>query len=138
MPKNSRDSVLLTLSGSPQTNVEADGEARQASCGRQRQAGLDVAGHLRACLRGHRAVLPVDVFGLEDRHRCASLNLLPWPKASLRSSTAARSGAWRGWWTSWSNSATTSRCSRAVTPERKASFIPFGPAPCASDGRASI
>src|ERR1700758_3558417 len=66
MPKNSRDSASLTLSGSPKTNVEADGGARQASCGRQRQAGSDGAGHLRTRLRGHRAVLPVDVFGLED------------------------------------------------------------------------
>src|SRR5271166_7032190 len=100
MPKNSRDSAWLTLSGSQKTNVEADGGARQASCGRQRQAGLGVAGHLRTRLRGYRAVLPVDVFGLEDRHRCASLNLLPWPKASLRGSMAARSGSWRGWWRS--------------------------------------
>src|ERR1700757_317014 len=64
MPNNSWDSVWLTLSGSPKTNVEADGGARQASCGGQHQARLDVAGHLRTCLRGHRAVLPVHVFGL--------------------------------------------------------------------------
>src|ERR1700730_17454503 len=101
MPMNSRDSAWLTLSGSQKTNVEADGGARQASCGRQRQAGLDVAGHFRTRLRGHRAVLPVDVFGLEDRHRCASLNLLRWPKEVLRSSKGARSGPWRGGWRSW-------------------------------------
>src|ERR1700739_3240340 len=101
MTNNSWDSVGLTLSGSPKTNVEADGGARQASCGRQRQAELDAVCHLRTRLRGRRAVLPVDVFGLEDLHRCASLNLLPWPKASLRSSTAARSGSWRGWGVRW-------------------------------------
>src|SRR5246127_4505821 len=47
MPMNSRDSAWPTLSGFPKTNVEADGGARQAICGRQRQAGLDVAGHLQ-------------------------------------------------------------------------------------------
>jgi hypothetical protein len=45
---------------------------------------LDVARHLRTRLRGRRAVLPVDVFGLEDRHRCTSLNLLPWSKACAK------------------------------------------------------
>src|ERR1700756_4201320 len=94
MPKNSRDSAWLTLSAFPKTNVEADGGARQASCGRQRQAGLDVAGRLRTRLRGHRAVLPVDVFGLEDRYRCASLNLLPGRKRS--SEALRRHGTGRG------------------------------------------
>ena len=65
-----------------------------SSCGRQRQAGLDVAGHLRTRLRGHCAVLPVDVFGLGDRHRCASLNLLPGRKRP--SEALRRHGAGRG------------------------------------------
>jgi hypothetical protein len=33
----------------PEDECWADGGARQASCARQRQAGLDVAGHLRTC-----------------------------------------------------------------------------------------
>jgi hypothetical protein len=84
--KNSRGSAWLTWSGSPKTNVEADGGARQASCGRQRQAGLDVAGHLRirsaAIVLFFRLMFSRDALGqgskLSDAHPLDQRRLAVW------------------------------------------------------------
>ena len=90
LPFFSRDTILVRATFSRSTisprASEADGGARQASCGRQRQAGLDVAGHLRirsaAIVLFFRLMFSRDALGqgskLSDAHPLDQRRLAVW------------------------------------------------------------